>query len=59
MQIKNPEPFWLNDLLPLTGMKYFGQQAVRLHAEKSCIIRLVNSKLVVKAVISSMMYSSY
>ena len=63
---KNPElfsPFFaffgLNNLLPLTGMKYFGLQVFRLRAEKKYIIRLVNSKLVVKAVFSSMMHSSY
>ena len=52
MQInKNPElfspflPFFgLNNLLPHTRMKYFGLQAFRLCAEKSYIIRLVNSK---------------
>ena len=47
---KNPElfspflPFFgLNNLLPLTGMKYFGLQAFRIRAERSYIIRLVNS----------------
>ena len=58
MQVnKNPELFCpflpflgLNNLLPLTGMKYFGLQPFRLRVEKSYIIRLVNSKLVVKAV---------
>ena len=49
----------LNNLLPLTGMKYFGLHAFRLRAEKTYIIRLVNSKLVVKAVFSSMMHSLY
>ena len=63
---KNPElsspfsPFFgRNNLLPLTEMKYFGPQAFRVRAEKSYIIRLVNSKLVVKAVFSSMMHSLY
>ena len=59
MQInKNPElfrpflPFFgLNNLLPLTGTKYFGLLAFRLRAEKSYIICPVNSKLVVKAVL--------
>ena len=56
MQIsKNPElvsPFlpFFNNLLPLTGMKCFGLQAFRLRVEKSYTIRLVNSKLVVRAV---------
>ena len=45
--------------VPLTGMKYFGLQAIRLRGEKNYIIRLVISKLVVKDVFSSTMYSSY
>ena len=52
MQInKNPELFspflpflGLNNLLPLTGMKYFDLQAFRVRAEKSYTIRLVDSK---------------
>ena len=67
MQInKNPELFYpflplsgLNNLLPLTGMEYFDPQAFRVRAEKSYIIRLVNSEIVVKAVFSSVMYSWY
>ena len=41
--------FGPNNLLSLTGMKYFGLQAFRVRVEKSYVIRL-NSKLVVKAV---------
>ena len=45
--------FWgLNNLLPLTQMKYFGLQAL-VRAEKSYIICLVNIKLAVKPVFSS------
>ena len=40
-------------------MKYFGLQAFWLRVDRSYIIRLMNSKLVVKAVFSSMMYSLY
>ena len=35
----------LNNLLPHTGMKHYDPQAFRVRAEKSYIIRLVNSKL--------------
>ena len=64
MQInKNPEllsPFLpllgLSNLLPLTRMKCFGLQGFRLPAEKSYTICLVNGKLVVKIIFSSMMY---
>ena len=45
--------------LRLTGTKYFDLQAFRLRGEKSYIIRLVNSELVVKAVFSSIVYLSY
>ena len=49
----------LNNLLPLTGMKYFDPRAFRVRAEKNLFARPVYSKLVVKTVFSSVMYSSY
>ena len=47
--------FWAQQLTTPHGNDIFGQQAFRVRVEKSYIIRLVNSKLVVKAVFSSMM----
>ena len=45
--------------VPFTGMKYFDPQTFQRRAERSYIIRLVNSKLVVKVVFSSVIYFSY
>ena len=46
-------------LVVATATVSFGLQAFRLRGEKSYIIRLVNSNLVVKAVFPSMVYFLY